>query len=151
MEQARSQVAAMPHHDPELVTCVAAAEQAAEKFLNRRVFSDQDELDAAVAAIPSEVQAAESAHQSAREAARELDGEARYVAEMAADAIWNEVLIKARETAVGMVVNDDIRHAILLMVGHLFRNREAVGEKSFNELPMGFHALLWPHRVGLGV
>ena len=107
IDQARAQVAAMPHHDPELVTYVAAAEQAAEDFLNRKVYADADELAAAV-----------------------LDGAAG---------------------CDPMIVNDAIRAAILLMVGHLFRNREAVGEKSFNELPLGFHALLWPHRIGLGV
>lgn len=50
-----------------------------------------------------------------------------------------------------MVVNDAVRAAILLLVGHLFRNREAVVAESVTELPMGVHTLLWPYRVGLGV
>lgn len=50
-----------------------------------------------------------------------------------------------------MVVTDSVRAAVLLLAGHLFRNREQVTADSVNELPMGAHALLWPYRVGLGV
>lgn len=50
-----------------------------------------------------------------------------------------------------MVVNQAIVAAVLLIAGHLYRNREAVSSEAATELPMGAHALLWPHRVGLGV
>lgn len=50
-----------------------------------------------------------------------------------------------------IVVNQAIRAAILLIAGHLYRNREAVADDAAHELPMGAHSLLWPHRVGLGV
>ena len=52
-----------------------------------------------------------------------------------------------------IVVNDAIRAAILLMLGHLYRTREEVqgsGGASV-QVPMGAHSLLWPHRIGLGV
>lgn len=54
----------------------------------------------------------------------------------------------------GYAVDDvpsDIKSAILLMIGHLFENREdsIVGTNAM-ELPMGAKALLWQHRV-LGV
>lgn len=48
IEQARAQVAAMPHHDAQLELYVGAAEQAAEDFLNRRVYPTTEELAAAV-------------------------------------------------------------------------------------------------------
>ncbi|RXE13584.1 phage gp6-like head-tail connector protein, partial [Xanthomonas perforans] len=47
--------------------------------------------------------------------------------------------------------NASITAAVLLIAGHLFRNREAVTDETANQLPLGAHALLWPHRVGLGV
>jgi len=108
LEQARAQVAAMPHHDAQLELYVGAAEQAAEDFLNRKVYPDADALAAAV-----------------------LDGSAGDDP---------------------MVVNDAIRAAVLLIVGHLFNNREEVVTGTIaTKMPMGAHALLWPHRVGLGV
>lgn len=50
-----------------------------------------------------------------------------------------------------MVVNPAIRAAVLLMAGHLYRNREAVTAENAKELPLGVTQLLWPARVGLGV
>lgn len=41
--------------------------------------------------------------------------------------------------------------ACLLMVGHLYKNREAVSDVQQFEMPMGARSLLWPLRVGLGV
>lgn len=51
-----------------------------------------------------------------------------------------------------MVVNAAIKAAILLLVGHLFANREeaAVG-LSVAALPVNSRVLLQPYRVGMGV
>lgn len=107
MEQVRSHCRAEPDDDSLLTVYADAAEQAAQDFLNRRVYADADALAEAV-----------------------LDGSAG---------------------CDPMVVNDAIKAAILLLTGHLYRNREAVTGESVNELPLGVHSLLWPHRVGLGV
>ncbi|WP_036114480.1 MULTISPECIES: head-tail connector protein [Luteibacter] len=53
-----------------------------------------------------------------------------------------------------MVVNDAIKAAVLLIFGHLYRNREDVitgASAAAVVIPMGSRTLLWPHRVGLGV
>ena len=107
IEQARSHVHAFPHDDAMLDLYIGAAEQAAQDFLNRRVYPDPDALAAAV--------------------------------------------LEGTSGCDPMVVNDAIKAAILLLVGHLFRNREEVTGESLTQLPMGVHSLLWPHRVGLGV
>jgi hypothetical protein len=107
IEQARAQVAAMPHHDSQLELYVGAAEQAAEDFLNRNVYATAVDMASAV-----------------------LDG-------------------SAGENPI--VVNDAIRAAVLLITGHLFRNREDVAGDAAHQLPSGAHSLLWPHRCGLGV
>lgn len=41
----------------------------------------------------------------------------------------------------------DIKHAILMMIGHIYLHREATEHKDVVELPMGYKALLEPHRV----
>ncbi|MCF5922164.1 head-tail connector protein [Xanthomonas perforans] len=107
IEQARQHSRADSSDDSLLTVYVDAAEQAAQDFLNRRVYPDTDALAEAV-----------------------LDG-----------------------TAGGdpIVTNASITAAVLLIAGHLFRNREAVTDETANQLPLGAHALLWPHRVGLGV
>ncbi|PVY81061.1 gp6-like head-tail connector protein [Cupriavidus alkaliphilus] len=51
-----------------------------------------------------------------------------------------------------MVANMQIQAAILLILGHLYSNREnTVVGATVAELPQGAHDMLWPHRVGLGV
>lgn len=52
-----------------------------------------------------------------------------------------------------IIVNDSIRAAVLLMLGHLYRTREDVqgSDGAAVQVPMGAHSLLWPYRIGLGV
>lgn len=51
-----------------------------------------------------------------------------------------------------MVVNDLVRAAILLIVGHLYNNREDVTTGPAGvELPQGSRSLLGPYRKGMGV
>lgn len=45
-------------------------------------------------------------------------------------------------------VPQSIRHAIAMIVAHLFENREATTELSLSEVPMGAQVLLSRHRVG---
>lgn len=51
-----------------------------------------------------------------------------------------------------IVINDAITAACLLILGNLYANREdtVVGVSAI-DLPNGSRALLYPHRVGLGV
>lgn len=107
IEQARAQVLSAPHDDAQLSLYVGAAEDAAEAFMNRKVYADADQLADAV-----------------------LDGSSGVDP---------------------MLVNDAIRAAVLLIAGHLYRNREDVVAESVTQLPMGAHSLLWPYRVALGV
>ena len=51
----------------------------------------------------------------------------------------------------GIVINSAILAAILLQVGHLHANREAVTLGNAVELPLGVKYLLQPHRYGVGV
>lgn len=50
-----------------------------------------------------------------------------------------------------MVVNDLVRSAMLLIVGHLYENREDVTTGNPVELPVGARVLIGPYRKGMGV
>lgn len=73
-----------------------------------------------------------------------------------ADASWPSVSLRpangvtvrfvAGYGAAGSDVPAAIRSAILLLVGHLYENREATSQNIF-QLPMGVDMLLWPFRV----
>ncbi len=54
----------------------------------------------------------------------------------------------------GLVMDDAVRSAVLLQVGNLYANREAVSQIAGNnlvELPYGVKWLLNPYRISLGV
>lgn len=63
---------------------------------------------------------------------------------------WGSERLRVRYTA-GYEVGDPraapIHAAILLMVGHLYDNREAVTDRPMTELPMGVESLLAPLQV----
>lgn len=53
-----------------------------------------------------------------------------------------------RQTIDGMVVNDTIKSAVLLIVGHLYANREdVVAGVSVAQMPNGAEWLLQPYKV----
>lgn len=47
-----------------------------------------------------------------------------------------------------LAVPETVRHAILLLVGHMYQNREAGTEKALSEIPFGVDALLSLERTG---
>ena len=139
--------------DDEVTPYLSAAELAAASFLNRQVYATQGELDAAVAGVPAILTAAGVAHTAAVEAAEALeDAIARATGVAYADTVYARAQDEAREIRAGMVVNDAVRAAILLLFGHLHANREdAVTGVTVAQMPMGSQYLLMPYRVGMGV
>lgn len=63
----------------------------------------------------------------------------RYLAGYGVDSDGGEALPKA------------IRAAMLLVIGHLYKNRESTTERAMATLPMGVESLLRPRRVRLGM
>lgn len=139
--------------DDEVTPYLSAAELAAASFLNRQVYATQGELDAAVAGVPAMLTAAGVAHTAAAEAAEALeDAIARTTVVAYADTVYARAQDEAREILAGMVVNDAVKAAILLLFGHLHANREdAVTGVTVAQMPMGSQYLLMPYRVGMGV
>ncbi|MEL7937672.1 head-tail connector protein [Pseudomonas delhiensis] len=51
-----------------------------------------------------------------------------------------------------LVINDSVRAACLLILGHLFANREDVATGiTAVEIPRGSRSLLMPYRIGMGI
>lgn len=57
----------------------------------------------------------------------------------------DERLLDEDEDPTGIACNDAINSAVLLIVGHLFTNREAVVQGQAAEVPMGAEWLLTPY------
>lgn len=138
--------------DASLVTLYAgAAEESVIEFLNRMVYPDQAALDAALTAVPTEDAAARQTYLDAVEAAAALeDVFDRERAVDAATIAWRAAKWRYMAIYQGMVVNQSIRAAILLRLGHLYRNREEMVDGRL-ELDPAIQTLLLPHRVGWGV
>lgn len=130
-----------------------AAELVAAQFMNRRVYADQNLLTDAVAAVPAALIAAGVAYGSAMADAVAIpDPVARCAAVDFASAQYRAAQIVSRETYAGIVLDDMIRAGILLILGHLFEQRQSViVGNTVAVLPMGPQYVLQPYRIGMGV
>ncbi|WP_219209454.1 head-tail connector protein [Variovorax boronicumulans] len=139
--------------DDQVQPYLDAAELSASTFLNRAVFATQGELDEAVAAVPAALIAAGEVYDAAMLVANEIGNPvARCAARDFACRVYTEAQAKALETRCGIVVNSMIQAGILLILGHLFENRqENVVGTIVAELKLGAQHLLFPYRIGLGV
>jgi len=130
-----------------------AAEEVAMKFLNRRFYLDQVELDADRTGVQGAMQAARDANAAAVKVAEaEQDHALRCrLVEHARQALA-DAYDKADAIAYGMVLNPAIQAACLLKLGHLFANREDVVTGTIaTELPLASQHLLMPYRIRMGV
>ena len=138
-----------PDEDALIWLYISAAEQAAINALDRGVYADSTELQTAMAAAPAALAAATAAKESAVAAAEALtDADEKAVALKAAENAYTRALVAYRQVLDGIVVNDQIKAAVLLTVGHLYANREdVVTGASVAALPNGADYLLQPYKV----
>mgnify|MGYP006353835033 FL=1 len=128
---------------------ITAAEQMAIALLDRGVYADGTALGVAKAAAPGELDTAIAAYESAIAAAEALADETAIAA--AIQTAGNGLLrakVAHRQAMDGMVVNEAIKAAVLLIVGHLYANREdVVAGVSVAQMPNGAEWLLQPYKV----
>lgn len=128
---------------------ITAAEQMAIALLDRGVYADGTALGVAKAAAPGELDTAIAAYESAIAAAEALADETAKAASI--QTAGNDLLrakVAHRQAMDGMVVNEAIKAAVLLIVGSLYTQREdAVVGVSVEQLPNGAEWLLAPYRV----
>jgi len=139
--------------DADISLKLEAAEGHAIEYLNRHVYADQATLDAAKAAAPAALSAATTAYEAAMDAAEAMENcVERDVATLAACEEYVKAQSQAKRTYRGIVINDQIKAAVLLTLGHLYANREdVVTGVTVTEMPLGAKNLLRPLRVIPGV
>jgi hypothetical protein len=128
---------------------IAAAEQSAVALLDRGVYADGTALGAAKASAPADLTAATATYTAAIADAQALaDATEQAAATQAAEYAYLRAQVAYRQTMDGMVVNDTIKSAVLLIVGHLYAHREdVVAGVSVAKLPNGAEWLLAPYKV----
>ena len=128
---------------------ITAAEQMAIALLDRGVYADGTALGVAKSAAPGELDTAIASYESAMAAAEALPDETAIAA--AIQTAGHDLLrakVAHRQAMDGMVVNDVIKSAVLLIVGHLYAHREdVVAGVSVAKLPNGAEWLLAPYKV----
>ena len=128
--------------EADLLLKIAAAERSAIEYLQCNVYADQTALDAAIAAVPATLSAAKAAYIIADAEAdaltdydMALDGKAH------AMSLYMRAVYAATRTRQGVVINELIIAAMLLILGRLFEVREDDAE-----MPRAAQDLLAPFR-----
>jgi hypothetical protein len=133
-----------------------AAEEAACNFMARRVYADAPGMVAGRAAA-IELRAQARISYSAAMAATGLiyDEDDRASAVEVAGYDLKHAIAQSEALSLGIELTPTIQAACLLILGHLYTNREDVvtssGTDGAMELPMGSKYLLAPYRVQMGV
>jgi hypothetical protein len=133
-----------------------AAEDAAEQFLNRKLYVDEAALSAALTTVINLRSQCRVVLDSALGAASLIEiVDDRLMAESDARCRYAESLRNAAMISRGIALNKSITAACLLTLGHLWANREdavtGINPSSVIELPHGSRSLLFPYRLDLGV
>lgn len=130
-----------------------AAEDSAVEYLQRRFFVDQLALNAARATVPAAITQTRSDFDAAVTAAEIIDNACDRAAALdVAARTFKEARTELSRISRGMVINDAIVAACLLILGSLYANREDVVIGTISSvLPKGSSSLLTPYRIEMGV
>lgn len=121
---------------------INAAEQSAAEWMGRLFYGDQTALTNARAGVPGALAAATEAYVSAVDAAGSLSVDVEVAAALkAANDDYINAQTKARMVHAGLIIDDAIRAAVLLIVGSLYEDREQA------DIPRGALSLLQPKKV----
>ena len=128
--------------DADLTLKIAAAERSAIEYLQCNVYADQTALNAAIAAVPATLSAAKAAYIIADAAADALtDYDLALDGKAYALSVYMRAIYAGTRTRYGIVINELIQAAMLLIVGRLFEVRE-----DDVELPNAAQDLLHPFK-----
>ncbi|WP_117310040.1 head-tail connector protein [Stenotrophomonas sp. G4] len=149
LAQARSHVRVEADYPAEqLQGAISGSQDAAQAYLNRRIYEDANALALARSGYPTAVKAAALARdQALADAVFIEDGNERTATIRLSEIAYREAIAEAEACIHGVVANPSIFSAILLTLGHLYANRTdvVVGAQAV-ELPNGAKSLLRPYR-----
>lgn len=128
---------------------IAAAEKSAVAIVDRGVYADDAAKEAAIDAAPGALADATVAYAASITAAHELaDACDKAAAIKAANASYIRAQVAFRKATDGIVADDIIKAATLLIIGHLYENREdVVAGQALSKLPNGAEWLLNAYKV----
>lgn len=128
--------------DTDLTIKIAAAERSATEYLQCNVYVDQAALDAAITAVPATLSAAKSTYDAAYIAAVAItDTDLSLMEQAQAMSVYMRAVYEATRTRHGVVINELIQSAMLLILGWLHESRE-----DGTEIPRAAQDLLNPFR-----
>lgn len=154
IEQARDHVKAEGDDDAQIRLYASAAEAECARLANRALFATTAALNTAVAGVPAKMIAAYAAYDTAMEAAAASDdcrvsGMLAAQAQAALNAVTCECDAITHGVALDVPKYDNIRSAVLLLLGHFYETRPAVisGQGAAAvEVPMGTASIMQGHR-----
>ena len=128
--------------DADLTLKIAAAERAATEYLQCNVYADAPALASAIAAVPTTLSAAKTAYDAAYIAALAIEDTDLSLREQGyAMTVYMRAVYEATRTRNGIVINELIQAAMLLILGWLHEAREDGAE-----MPRAAQDLLSPFR-----
>lgn len=150
LAEAKSHLRVYGNDDDALIGIyIAAAEKSAVAIVDRGVYADDAAKNAAISAAPAALSAATAAYTAAITAAHEMaDACEQESAITAANTKYIRAQVAFRQVMDGIVADDIIKSAVLLIVGNLYENREDVVEGHILfKLQNGAEWLLAPYKV----
>lgn len=135
--------------DALILAYIGAAESMVVSLLDRNVYATEIDLkSASVFSVPVDLSTSIDDYNGATAAARGIaDQVLRAEAIRAADIALEQAKLRARKVQDGIVMNDAIRSAALLIIGHLYANREDVVAGPATKIPNGAEWLLQPYKA----
>lgn len=128
--------------DTDLTLKIAAAERAAIEYLQCNVYADAPALAAAIAAVPATLAAAKVTYDAAYLVAIAMtDTDLSLIEQAQAMSVYMRAVYDATRTRQGVVINELIQSAMLLILGYLHESRE-----DGTEIPRAAQDLLSPFR-----
>lgn len=151
VDQARAHCKADAADDTLLGVYLASAVKQCAHLANRNIYETPELLATAKAGVTAAMTAANAAYEAAVLAADDIESDLdKAFAYDAAERALMQAQVDASNVLDGIVADDNIRSAILLIVGHLYRNREEVitGQgATTGQLPMGAERIMSHYRV----
>jgi hypothetical protein len=113
---------------------INAAEKCVSEYLDRNVYADSSALSTAISGAYSTLAAATVAYDAAIAAADLLTDDTEIaLAKDAAQYTYDTACNTYRRTMQGIVINDAISSAILLVIGDLYENRSAKADRALHD------------------
>lgn len=121
--------------DTDLTLKIAAAERMAVEYLQCNVYADQPALDTAIAAVPATLAAAKVAYDAAYLAAVAIDDvDLSLMGQSQAMAVYMRAVYAATRTRQGLVINELLQSAMVLLVEFLAERREECRDAAYGLL-----------------